>query len=356
MSASDLPPETTSLPRSRRRRWIVRGVLVAGLVLTVTVGLGAHQLQSHLASQVHRIDHVFAGLEHRPARPESGPGAEALNILLMGTDRRSVEATSGTDATAAEWVPGAQRTDTIMILHINGDRQGASLISIPRDSWVDVPGYGSHKINAAFSLAGPSLAVETVEQLTGVRIDHLAVVDWVGFQSLIDAVGGVSVTVPRTIEDPHHNVVWFRGPQLLDADQAMLYVRQRYGLPHGDLDRVRRQQAVVRALFRASLGTLRSRHPLTIYELLDTVTRNVSVDADWSFSDMRRLMLDLRSMPARELDLLTVPVRGLGWEGDQSVVYLDRTGNQALWEAVQDDDVDTWMATHTDQVDTGPVS
>ena len=89
-----------------------------------------------------------------------------------------------------------------MVLHINADRDGASLISIPRDSWVNVPGHGYNKVNAAFSLAGPSLAVETVEDLTGVRIDHLAVVDWEGFRSLIDSVGGVTVTVPQDRRGP----------------------------------------------------------------------------------------------------------------------------------------------------------
>ncbi len=120
-----------------------------------------------------------------------------------------------------------------MILHVNADRDGASLVSIPRDSWVDVPGYGYNKINAAFSLAGPSLAIETVENLTGVRIDHLAVVDWAGFQSLIDTVGGVTVTVPRTIEDPHNHVVWTKGRQTLNGDQALLYVPPALRAPHG---------------------------------------------------------------------------------------------------------------------------
>ena len=120
-----------------------------------------------------------------------------------------------------------------MILHIDADREGASLISIPRDSWVNVPGYGHNKINAAFSLAGPSLAVETVEDLTGVRIDHLAVVDWEGFRSLIDTVGGVTVTVPRTVEDPHNDVVWTKGRHPLNGAAGADLLRQRYGLPDG---------------------------------------------------------------------------------------------------------------------------
>lgn len=345
----------TTTPHRRKLVRVLVVLVVLGLVGAVATVVTYFAAQSHLAGQVKRIDDVFAGLENRPAKPVSGPAATAMNILVMGTDRRSEQPTTGTAATAEEWVPGAQRTDTIMVLHVDGDRQGASLISIPRDAWVDVPGHGSWKINAAFSLAGPSLAVETVEQLTGVHIDHLAVIDWEGFQSMIDSVGGVDVTVPRTIEDPHNNVVWFQGRQTLDGAQAMLYVRQRYGLPRGDLDRVRRQQAVMRGLFRASLGALRSPNPLGIYDLLDTATRNITVDAGWSFDEMKDLVLDLRSLPPLALDLLTVPVAGFGYEGAQSVVYLDQARNDALWRDVREDSVDDWIALNQHEVVTGPV-
>jgi len=272
----------------------------------------------------------------------------------MGTDRRSEEQTTGDAATAAEWVPGAQRTDTIMLLHINADRDGASLVSIPRDSWVNIPGYGHNKVNAAFSFAGPSLAIETVEQLTGVRIDHLAVVDWEGFQSLIDTVGGVTVTVPRTIEDPHNNVVWTQGRQTLNGAQALLYSRQRYGLPNGDIDRVKRQQAILRGLMRESMSTLRSASPTGIYDLLDTLTKNISVDSEWEFGDMRGLIMDMRGMKPKDMHFLTAPVAGYGMEGAQSVVYLNPADNASMWEAVKDDKVAAWASTHPLDVLAGP--
>jgi LCP family protein required for cell wall assembly len=350
-------PDKSSTPRRKRRRVrLLVGLLVVLLVVATGGAVTAWRVQSHLAGQVSRIPGVFDGLANRPEKPTTGPAARAVNILVMGTDRRSEKPTTGTGATAREWVPGAQRTDTIMVLHVDGDRQGASLISIPRDSWVDVPGYGQNKINAAFSFAGPSLAVETVEQLTGVRIDHLAVIDWSGFQALIDAVGGVSVMVPRTIEDPHLDTVWAKGRQTLDGERALLYARQRYGLAMGDLDRVRRQQAVMRGLVRASGATLRSAQPMEIYDLLDTLTAHISVDSGWDFDDMRSLVLDFRNIDLESMDFMTVPVRGLGREGAQSVVYLDRTGNQALWAAVREDEVARWADAHEDATVAGPVS
>ena len=338
----DEPP-----PRDRRRT--VRRALLAALLFLVVLAVGLGTLvivvQAKLSGQVHRIDDVFTGLDNRPERAPGAAG-EAMNILVMGTDRRSDVPTTGTDAEAAEWIPGAQRTDTIMILHIDADRQGAALISIPRDSWVHVPGHGMNKVNAAFSLAGPALAVETVERMTGVRIDHLAVVDWEGLRNITDALGGVTLTVPRTIADPANDVVWTQGRQTLSGAQALLYVRQRYGLPNGDLDRVRRQQAYLLGLMRSSLRELGSKSPFSIYDLLDAVTSNISVDRHWTIGSMRALLLDLRDMRGSDLDLLTVPVSGFGYEGAQSVVYLDWAANSGLWNAIYRDELDRWRAAH----------
>jgi len=329
-------PEGDDRPDHGVRRALI-GLLGCCLLLA-GLGLGtAAYLQHRLVGQVDRIDHAFRGLTDRPEKPTQGDAARAQNILVLGTDRRSEEPTTGTAASAPTWIPGAQRTDVIMILHVDGDGEGASLISIPRDAWVQVPGFGYDKINAAFSFAGPSLAVQTIETLTGVRVDHLLVVDWSGFEAITDAVGGVTVTVPRTVEDPVNHVVWTRGRQLLGGREALLYVRQRYGLPRGDLDRILRQQAYLRSLSRATVGRLRARNPLEIYDLLDVVSRNVAVDSEWSTSDLRHFALTMRGIRASDLQFLTAPVADLGWEGDQSVVHLDLARNHELWQAVAED-------------------
>jgi LCP family protein required for cell wall assembly len=346
-------------PPPPNRRTVLRRAIIAAVVFLVVMGLGIAALvvgvQAHLSGQVNRIDGVFAGLDNRPARA-SGAAGQAMNILVMGTDRRSEEQTTGTDATAKEWVPGAQRTDTIMILHIDADREAASLISIPRDSWVYIPGHGMNKINAAFSYAGPSLAIETIERMTGLRIDHLAVVDWDGLMNITDALGGVTLTVPKTIEDPANHVVWTKGRQTLDGAQALLYVRQRYGLPNGDFDRIRRQQAYLLALTRSALQRLGSHSPFGIYDLLNAVTSNMSVDSGWSVGSMRSTLLDLRNMKTSDLTMLTAPVTGTGYEGDQSVVYLDWAQNNKLWNAAYYDDLGAWEAAHPDAAQTGPAS
>lgn len=353
MSILPPPVESRESPQpepGRKRRSPVRkaliGLIVCAATLALIAGAGILYLEHRLTSHIGRIDGVFSGLGHRPARPTSGPAAEAVNILLLGTDRRSTVATTGSDAGAPSWLPGEQRSDTIMIVHIDGDRRGASVISIPRDSWVRVPGYGGAKINAAFSYEGPNLAVATVEGLTGLHIDHLAVVDWDGFKALTDAVGGIDVTVPKTVTDSARGITWTAGEHKLDGEQALAYVGQRYGLPGGDLDRVKRQQAFLRTLMQASLHQEMRKNPRMVYGFLDTVAQHLSVDSGWSTKDMATLAFSLRGLHTSEIHYLTVPVAGLGWVGDQSIVRLQQGLDQRLWSAVRNDTVDEWTQHH----------
>ena len=352
---SVLPPPVESrespLPTpGRKRRSPVRkaliGLLVCAATLALVAGGGILYLEHRISSHIGRIDGVFTGLEQRPARPTSGPAAKAVNILLLGTDRRSTVATTGSDAAAPAWLPGEQRSDTIMVVHIDGDRRGASVISIPRDSWVRVPGYGGAKINAAFSFEGPNLAVATVESLTGLHIDHLAVVDWDGFKALTDAVGGVDVIVPRTVTDSARGITWTAGEHKLDGVQALAYVGQRYGLPGGDLDRVKRQQAFLRTLMQASLHQEMRKNPRMVYDFLDTVSQHLSVDAGWTTKQMASLALSLRDLRSGDIHYLTVPVAGLGWVGDQSIVRLQQGQDQRMWNAVRNDRIAAWLQHH----------
>jgi LCP family protein required for cell wall assembly len=327
--------------RNLRRALVGLAVCLLGLGVVVA-GMGVYL--RHQLNAVDRIDGVFEGLGDRPHRPTSGPGATALNILLLGTDRRSEVATTGSEAQEAAWVPGAQRSDAMMLVHIDSDRDEVTVVSLPRDSWVDVPGYGPAKINAAFSYGGPALAVRTVEQLTDVRLDHLAVADWDGFRELIDAVGGIDVEIPATVYDSARDVTWTAGKHHLEGQEALDYVGQRYGLPEGDLDRVRRQQVVLAALAQETL-TMRS-SPQLVLDLVGMLARHVSVDEDWSTSEMTELAWSLRHVGEDDVRYLTAPVSGLGWEGGQSVVRLDRRAGTELWTAIREDSLDQWSAQH----------
>ncbi|MDL5155730.1 LCP family protein [Actinomycetospora termitidis] len=335
-----LRTEDPEPPAARRRRGLRALVylLVGVLILVLLAAAGIFLVTNKLGDQVGRYPSVFAGLDQnqRPA------GKLGQTFLLVGTDSRSPEATTGSDATAPDFVFGAQRSDVIMLATIADDGKSASVVSIPRDSWVDIPGRGMNKINAAYSFGGPTLLINTVEQLTRVRVDHFAVIDFAGFQQMTDAAGGIDVNVGQQTE--RGGVVVPAGPQHLNGEQALVYVRERKSLAEGDFDRVRRQQNALRALVSQALsaGTLSS--PTTAYGLVDTVTQHVGVDDSLSNTGLAELVFNLRDLRASNIEFLTVPTTGTGMEGAASVVYLDRQAGDDLWFAVNNDQVTQWAA------------
>ncbi|WP_063746909.1 LCP family protein [Streptomyces canus] len=311
--------------------------MVAALAL---FGLGAGALRwgtDHYGDQVARIPDAFpAG--PRPPRPAAHDGGRTF--LLAGLDSRSERHTTGSDATARLWTYGAQRSDALMLVHLGGEGHGVHVLSIPRDSWVPVPGHGSAKINAAFSWGGPPLMIRTVERFAGTRVDHFGVIDWNGFKALTDAVGGVTVTVHEDSYDAARHRRWTAGPHVLRGADALAYVGQRYGLPRGDLDRITRQQQFLRGL----IGRIRDRvdltDPLGTARTLDAVTRTLSVDDRMSNSDLRDLVFGLRDLDASDVHFATAPVLRSETIGGQSVLVLDRAKLRARWHAVETGAVD----------------
>lgn len=323
--------ESPSTPpaRSRWRRLVRSLAIVLGIVVTLSVvaALGADfWLRSQLGGQ---ITHVHAAM---PVGDRPAPASkDATTILLLGSDKRVDGSVAG------------QRSDTMMVIHIPADHDEIGIVSIPRDSWVQVPGHGPAKINAAYSWGGPALAVETVEKLTGVRMDHVAVIDWEGFKRITDLLGGVEVTIPNTVTDGYSGRAWEAGTQRMDGETALAYVRQRAGLPRGDLDRIERQQAFLRSLAGQTLSTSTFTNPTLLYDVLDAVTANLSVEEGWSTSQMRNLAWSLRSVRAADIDFTVVPLDRLGTEQGQSVVYLDRPTGEELWQAVREDRLGEWI-------------
>jgi LCP family protein required for cell wall assembly len=337
---ADLP---STLPRRRRllRRLLRRRVLVAAAVVLVAVcgvavGSG-HLLTENIGDNVRRVPDVFGAIDPS-TRPADG---RALTFLLVGTDSRSDQPTTGSAATAVD--PGSARGDVLMIARMNPDRTTAAVASIPRDSWVDIPGHGRDKINAAYALGGPSLLVETVENLARIRIDHFAVIDFTGFTAMVDAVGGIDVGPARGDGDR------------LDGRAALAYIRERHGIVDGEMDRAGREQDALRALFVrvAEQGTLPS--PSSTLDLLDAASRSVSVDDTLSNGGLRSLASALRNLDPRAVTFVRAPVAGVGRQDGRAVVHLDPRRSEELWAALSRDRVAVYADSHPGDT-LGPVT
>ncbi|QFG23756.1 LCP family protein [Actinomadura sp. WMMB 499] len=338
--------------RRRKKRWPRVLIAIGVFVALVVAGLGGlvWQRQSAWNGNVDRLPGVMPEAENRP-----GPNvAGTENWLLVGSDRRSETQTTGQGSDG--WKPGEQRTDTIMLMHLPADRSKAYMISFPRDSWVDVPGYGKQKINAAFSYGGPKLLIQTIEGLTGVRIDHYGAIDFAGFESMVDALGGVTVNIKKSVYDPARKVNWQAGKQELDGEEALLFVRQRYNLPNGDFDRMKRQQALLRALAKkaADNGTLTN--PLKLDRFVSALTKSISVDDGMSGGDLRSFAVGLRHLRVSDVTFLTAPHKGTGMVQKQSVVFLDPPKAKALFDAVKSAGMPAYVQRYGGGSDLGTVS
>ena len=325
-------------------------VLAIFLVLTLATGGLALWVRHSIASGIEFIADPFAGIPARAPQQKVAAGEEpAVNILVLGTDSR----TSASDP--SQWKEGAQRTDAIMIVQVSGDRKTVSVMSIPRDSWVEIPGHGQGKINAAYSYGGPSLTIHTVENLTGIHIDHFAVANFESFVALTDEIGGVRINLktPQTLAGKELGA----GAQVLDGQQALAYTRERSSLPNGDFDRVKRQQTWMRSIVSRVLtnGTLSS--PTALYSFLKTASRTVAVDESFTLNQMQSLALETRHLHSNDIAFMTVPTAGTGTSADgQSIVTLDADADAPLFKAFAEDRVSAYLTEHPDAVELLPAT
>lgn len=325
--------------RRRRNRRILLVVLTTLLVLVLTVAGGAWWFVNRISSNIERIPGAFDIPESQ--RPEQLAGSDSITFLLGGLD-------------GAEQVdvyePGAARTDTIMLVHIPEQHNRAYLVSIPRDTYIDIPGHGQNKINAAYSFGGPALFVQTVEQLTGIRINHLALIDWTGFEALTDALGGVPMHFDEPVPLADGRSSLPAGDHVLSGDEALQYVRERKQLPGGDFDRVKRQQNYLRGLMTEMLSTGTLTSPGTIADVAGAIGEAARVDEQLTATGMVDLGLSMRNLRAQNVTFLTVPTAGTGWAGPQSIVVYDEPRAQQLWKALIEDDMDSFLAANPDLV------
>jgi LCP family protein required for cell wall assembly len=337
------PPPTYGPPvygkKKLRPRW-GRIALVSALVLLLFAGvsgLGVYLWLSNVDDGLKRSDPFSEIAGGRP--PQVTPGT--VNILLLGTDSRDPDAPIDQ---AGKW-----RTDTIVLMHIPSSQDKAYLISFPRDLWVHVPQsndgqYGNTmaKINAAYAWGGAALMVQTVEGYTGVRIDHVVLIDFGGFIKVTDALGGVDMSVERTITSIHRPYRTFnKGKNHFDGAEALDYIRQRKQFPDGDFARMRHQQQFLKALLDKAVSAGTVTNPVRFRSFVTSVADAITVNKEFSLVDLGWQFRGLRSS---DLVFLTSPHKGTGNIDGQSVVLSDREKALGLFDAVQKDTVAGWWS------------
>lgn len=248
-------------------------------------------------------------------------------ILVVGSDTRE-----GTDMEAVE---GA-RTDTILLLHrpTNGP---TVLLSIPRDSYVEIPGRGENKINAAYALGGPPLLVQTVEQATGVQIDDYVETGLEGFGDVVDAVGGITICPERAMNDPMVGLDIQPGCQPADGETALDYARTRKEDPQGDLGRVQRQREVMAGIAKEGFAPATLLNPFSAFPLAEAGGSALTVDETTGGTDLALFLLAMRDSAGGEGLSLTVPVADTTRRTSSGVVVdWDEARAETVFQALRD--------------------
>lgn len=333
------PAGTGKRKRSKKRiaAWIAGG-LAGLLVIGAVTGIVA--IDSILA----KIRHTNPFCNHC-TRPSGGVVGD-LNILVVGSDSRAGLTRAQQNALHVGSDAG-RRSDTMILLHIPRGGGKAVIVSLPRDSYVVIPAHkdangrtvpASHnKLNAAYSIGGPELTVQTIEANTHVRIDHYIEINFLGFVKIVNALGGVTVCTPTPINDPVHydpathgfvgsDLKLKAGKTHIDGAEALAYVRAREFDPTADIGRIKRQQKFMSALLQeaTSAGTLIDLPKL--YSVLSAVASSLLTDKDFGAAQIKRLAEKLHSMSPAHVELLTVPLE----PGSRNT----SVGNVVTWDPV----------------------
>jgi LCP family protein required for cell wall assembly len=306
----------------RARRWGAL-LLAAVLVLLSAGAAGGVWLDTKLPRAAVLADY--------PDRPPAGRGT---TWLLVGSDSRAGLSVGEQDALATGGDTGNGRTDTLLLLHIGAPFSGArpTLVSLPRDSYVPIPGYGEDKINAAYAFGGAQLLVQTVEQATGLRLDHYAEIGFGGFAALVDAVGGVTMCPVEPISDPLAGIDLPAGCQELDGRNALGFVRSR-ATARADLDRMTNQRAFISALLKRASSPSVLLNPLRWYPMMDAATGAVTLDQGGHTWDLARLAWALKDEPTAT----TVPIAEYTSSDVGSIVVWDSEAAGRLFTALAQD-------------------
>jgi LCP family protein required for cell wall assembly len=321
--------QPAGLPRAGFRQAPWRGRLRTGLIVFLAVCVllvgSSYFYFRHQLSQLTRLD--------IPGLANDEDTGSVMNVLMVGSDSR--ENTSGyiADATGKgdEGTTG-QRSDTIMILHIDPSQQRAAILSVPRDLYVPIPGNGKDKVNASFSIGGPQLLIRTIKEALGIEINHYVEVDFTGFERIVDTIGGVKVYSDYPARDEMTGLdLPLAGCNEVDGYQALAFVRSRYyetyergrwvSGANSDIDRIARQQDFIRRIMKKAVSSGLG-NPLTLNRLISIGVDNVRVDQQMSTKDITTIARRFRSIDPDTVDMITLPTYD-AFAGDAAVQLMD---------------------------------
>ncbi|MER6100623.1 LCP family protein [Streptomyces sp. NPDC001728] len=313
--------------------------------LSVTVlaagGIG-HAVVTGLDTGITRVD-PFKDMKNRPR------GGNGMNVLVVGTDGRD----RITPEEKAKYRLGGAPchcTDTVMLVHISEDRERASVVSLPRDSYAEMPehtdlttGKKHHahpvKLNAAYAEGGPALTVRTVESMTGVKIDHYLEVDFTSFMRTVDAVGGVQICTTRPLKDSYTGLDLPAGTHELDGGQALQYVRSRHIDGAADIGRMQRQQRFLAALIERTTSGGVLLNPVRFREVATTLLSSVRADEEFGTDQLLALAKAMHGFTPASSEFVSVPIGDMSFpvKGIGSTVKWDAAKAQKLFQALRDD-------------------
>jgi LCP family protein required for cell wall assembly len=324
-------PDDEATEPTKRRRLLPKILIGVSVLLVAAIGAGllyAATIDRSVTRNINRgVELPTDPSSVRP--PKEAQETGTLNYVLLGSDSRD----PGNE--------GNGRSDTMMLVHLNAKRTKAYIVSFPRDMYVNIPGYGKNKINAAFAFGGAPLAVRTLENLTGVRMDHVVLIDFDGFIRLTEDLHGVTVTNKTAFTS--HGFDYPKGKITLAGEEALWFVRERHQLPGGDLDRAENQRNVIKAIVQKGLSAKVISDPVTFTTFIGNVAKHLTVDNELSDGEIRRTALSLR-LSAKDIELLQAPISGFGTSRDgQSIDVVDTAKLAELSTALKKDKLSEYL-------------
>lgn len=357
-SGPSTPGEETSEAAAIRRRsdrhqkdhkhpWLRRGGIAVAAALAIALVLSVVAYVK-LTGNISKLD-ITEALGKRPekqattdARTKLGP----MNILVMGSDTRAGSGNDKYGSNNSEYGVAGARSDTNLVVHLSADRKSAVVVSIPRDSMTKAPRSCADKEwspetgvvrqwNANFTQGGPSCVIKTFEGLTGIYIDHFVVIDFRGFEKMVDALGGVTVCTPEPINDRDSLLVLPAGKTKVNGKQALGYVRVRKTVGDGsDIGRINRQQAFLSSVVQEATSSSLLLRPDRLFRFLDAATQSMTTDKDMGVGKMRDVAQSVARIGMDQIRFVTVPIEP--YSADKNRVQWAESAD-LVWEALRED-------------------